>query len=408
MQKTMTVLCVLTLLAWAGQAWGIDHVWDNNNGDGMWNTAGNWGPDHDEVPSWGDTATVGDNLTANVNGSYSSLGGPVYVGNAGGTGTIVIPTWPKGLYSPLYIGHGGGDGTANVGGGLTSGDCRIGGTGDGTENGTLNLVNGWKDVAKTLIVMDLGDNAGNQATWDIQTPVVGGGTITLSGVGGQSSTPYAQVGLQFGGSATAANNNVLYKAVEGTVIKFSGCQHSWNDYYTDPGGSGNLWHKRNPSFVNQCTDDTATGLGDLNNTAFVYKGFADVDHQRRTTTGCGEFEAGGEDLGAVMVGLSENFALVGLTLEAGAGGGAEIKLVDNFDNGNRSSAEAVYVENLVLQDGTILHTNGINLYYLNGTIDAGATVDTSSGGGIYLIPEPATMVLLGLGGIGVLIRRKRR
>ncbi len=407
MRNVTILFAVVGLLALAGPAWGIDHIWDNTTTDGFWNTAGNWGPDHDEVPSWGDTATVGDGLTANVDGNYSSLAGPVYVGNAGGTGTITMVSG-RGLYSPIRIGHGGNDGTVTNTGGLTSGDCRIGGTGDGTENGTLNFATGWKYLTKTVVVMDEGDSNVNKATWDIQCLPTAGGSITLSGVSGTSATAYAQIGLQFGGSATASNNNVLYKAVEDTVINFSGCKHSWDDYYTDPGGSGNLWHLRNPSFVNQCTDDTATGLGDLNNTTFVYKGFADTDHKRRTTSGCGEFEAGGKDDGAVMAGLTENFALTGLTLETGAGGGAEIKLVDNFDNGNRSSNEAVYVENLVLGNDSILHTNGINLYYLNGTIDAGATVDTAGGGGIYQIPEPMTMSLLVLGGISVLIRRKRR
>ena len=386
MRKAIVFLCVLGLLTLAGPAWGIDYVWDNDSGDGFWETVANWNPDGD--PSWGDTATVGDGLIAVVNGSYSSLSGPVYVGNAGGTGTIVIPTYPKGLYSPLYIGHGGGDGVVMLAGGLSSGDCRIGGTGDGTENGTLNFVAGWKNVAKTLIVMDEGDNAGNLATWDIQCLPAAGGIIMLSGVSGQSSAAYAQIGLQFGGSATASNNNVLYKAVEGTVINFTGCTHSWDDYYEDVPEGGNIWHFRNPSFVNQCTDDTATGLGDLNNTTFVYKGFADTDNKRRTTSGCGEFEAGGRNLGVVMAGLTDNFALEGLTLETGAGGGAEIRLVDNFDNGNRSSAEAVYVENLVLENDTILHTNGINLYYLTANIDPGAVINTVGGGGVSAICEP--------------------
>ena len=405
MKKVMVLLAVVAVVAFAAQGRaGTIYTFDDEGPDHDWNTAANWNPDGIPAVGPGDTAIVGDGYTCNVDGNCSSAM-HVKVGNAGGTGNIEVSVC---LYvRNLYIGHGGNDGTVTVKSNarITSSPVTyIGGSDDGTENGTLTLKPGFKESTHTLVVLDAGDSNSNQAVWDIQGTPSGNG-IRISGLSGQSGAPYVLVGLQFGGSDDAANNNVLYKAAEGTVITFTHCSHSWNDYYSE--GGGRIWHYRNPSFVNHCTDDTETGLGDLNNTTFVYEGFSSA--HPRSAAGCGTFEAGGEDMGAVMAGLNENFALAGLVLKSGdsSDNGAEIKLVDEFDNGNRSSPEAVYVKDLVLEAGTILHTNGINLYYLNGTIDPNATIDTSGGGGIYQIPEPATLALLGIGGCLVLLRRKK-
>ncbi len=154
-----------------------------------------------------------------------------------------------------------------------------------------------------------------------------------------------------------------------------------------------------PLWSNAATDAGATGLAGLNNVTVDYGGGYDRP--------VGNFEVAGTDMGAVMAGLTENFALEGLNV-ASSTGTVAIKLVDASDNSAGAGNEALYVETLNLYAGATVETNGFNLYYLNGTIDANATVDTSGGGGIYQIPEPATMSLLVLGGIGVLIRRKRR
>ncbi|MCK4624412.1 MAG: PEP-CTERM sorting domain-containing protein [Phycisphaerae bacterium] len=51
--------------------------------------------------------------------------------------------------------------------------------------------------------------------------------------------------------------------------------------------------------------------------------------------------------------------------------------------------------------------NGEIIIHATGVKDSGAAT-YSAFGAMQVVPEPATMVLLGLGGIGVLIRRKRR
>jgi hypothetical protein len=80
-----------------------------------------------------------------------------------------------------------------------------------------------------------------------------------------------------------------------------------------------------------------------------------------TMTGDGswqELEVGGEDLGPVAAGFTNNFQHGTLRVEAGA----NVFLNDAVDNGNRHSPEALYVQNLVLEPGATLNLNGIRLY----------------------------------------------
>ncbi|MDY6843311.1 MAG: hypothetical protein SVW57_04380 [Thermodesulfobacteriota bacterium] len=70
-------------------------------------------------------------------------------------------------------------------------------------------------------------------------------------------------------------------------------------------------------------------------------------------------EIGGEDLGAVPGGFSNNFNLENLSLEAS---GTYVYLSDSIANSASLSDEALYVSNLVVNPGTTLNLNGLNLY----------------------------------------------
>ena len=112
-------------------------------------------------------------------------------------------------------------------------------------------------------------------------------------------------------------------------------------------------------------------------------------------------------------GFANNFNLHDFILE---GDGTYAYLADLIDNGNRSSAEALYVEDLDVLTGTTLNLNGLNLYtnYNPGT-DLGpylvlAGDGTKFGGGTILnapVPIPGAVWLLGSGLIGLAGLRKR-
>ena len=126
-------------------------------------------------------------------------------------------------------------------------------------------------------------------------------------------------------------------------------------------------HMTGSGFYNYSTDPS--GLEGLSNLTLIFEGGSeDVD----------PFEVAAEDMGAVIDGWLDNFALGSLTL-----GGTDIgqlTLRDNFDNQTDwAGDEALYVHNLNIGAGSYLHLNGYNLYYFNGLIDPGATIVYNGG-----------------------------
>jgi hypothetical protein len=95
------------------------------------------------------------------------------------------------------------------------------------------------------------------------------------------------------------------------------------------------------------------------------------------------FEVAGTELGLDDLGFFGNFTLGTLQVGAGADEPAWLLLQDLHDN-RVSFTEALYVENLILDEGSTLDLNGLRVYVRNFT-DLGGTILPNGG---RLVPEP--------------------
>jgi len=139
---------------------------------------------------------------------------------------------------------------------------------------------------------------------------------------------------------------------------------------------------------------------------------------RLNGTGPQMFEVGGADLG--LGGATEdNFGLAQMVVGTDEQP-TTVLLVDLEDNGNRSSNEALYLYGsgglygLRVRGGSTLVVGDINVYalwqgemvHINELF--GPEVRVPFDDGWIAVPEPGTLTLIGLGGVGLLLRRRRK
>ena len=122
-------------------------------------------------------------------------------------------------------------------------------------------------------------------------------------------------------------------------------------------------HMTGANFENKSTSEP--NLAGLANLTLIY------DNQSPGATDT--FEIASTDLGRNPAGFVNNFALGGIELD----NNALVELVDSFNNGNRNgvggAAEALYVDQLILEAGSTLDLNNLHLYVCD-LEDQGGTI----------------------------------
>ena len=117
-----------------------------------------------------------------------------------------------------------------------------------------------------------------------------------------------------------------------------------------------------------------------------------------------QLEAAGHDLGPQGNGFASNFALG--ALEVGGLQPAHVQIVDLFDNQPTSTGkEALYVDRLVVKQGSVLDLNGVNVFARTVEIAPASTV---VGGVVQVVPEPRTLVASLIISISVTFARRPR
>ena len=93
----------------------------------------------------------------------------------------------------------------------------------------------------------------------------------------------------------------------------------------------------------------------------------------------------------------------------GANGVGHLNLVDNFANHPGSGPDSLHVDQLILQPGSTLNLVNTTLYYGSET-NLGGTITLEGNSQLIQVvtPEPGSMMLLGVGAVGLLRRRARR
>jgi len=277
----------------------------------------------------------------------------------------------------LVIGHNG-HGTVRItqGGTITSGDGTIGywssATGEVQITGVDSIwnVQGKLDIRQgSVSVADGGTLAASSLA------VAAKGTLNVGSAGGV----YVKGPFSVSGKLNLSNRSLV--DIDGLTSFNEGSMLT-----AEPGATAHLAGL-------QIASRSATHFADLENLTAVF----DAGNSITSVV-----EVAGEDLGPIMAGFENNFALG--TMQVGGEDVGHVFLVDAFDNQPYwQGTEALYVKNLIVGPGSVLDLSGLNLYYLNATIDPDAII---VGGTPIQVPEPATVALLALSGLVLLKRRK--
>jgi hypothetical protein len=308
------------------------------------------------------TLRLGPTATMTINGTNNATGGKLAID---GTAAGASATWVGGS---IY-------GTVNY-----TGSFNIAGNANKYLYGTVNADGGsdaWSGAGTTYFENDGTSspvlNYGSATILDIQSAVdtstYGGSTpATINDSGAllvHAGSDTATIMPTFNGSGTldVESGSIVFSG--GGALRFDGASHFISRASTAVGVSGNV--------IGGTTDASSF----LPQGALILNGTGSAAAPQT-------LEVMSHDAGAVAAGFVKNFGYGSIAL----GPSAYVKLVDNAHNTSGNSAEALYVDSLVVPDGATLDLNHLHVYVrtkaIAGSVINGTVTQIATGGMLTL------------------------
>ena len=434
---------VLILGAGATQAAPTSIYWDINSttaGAGGTTPSGNW---DGATANWNTDSTGGAGGALSATTS-SGTSGTIAVFSAGtdATGDYTVTVSGTQNASGLLVE----DGNVTLSGGTIVVDQGDNGTTIGASNGhnliinsTLNAPHATYAFALKASTGNLTLNAANNITGYISMGLNANGRLNLGNAGalGTGSLRIDNNGTRTidntsGNAMTLASNGILFNASGVHTLKFigtndltfGGAVSSGNSAKTVQVDAGKLTFNAGLTGGGAAASLTKTGAGTLiiNGNSSTYTGAINVNAgtlggttslSGTVTVAAGATLAPGSSPGTLGTGtlILNDTSVLDFDLDALAGPNDKIAVTGNLTldgilNVTNLGGLQAGQYTLLTYTGT-LTDNGLSL----GTMPGGFTygIDTGTSGSVILnvIPEPATVALLVLGGVGALLRRRR-
>jgi fibronectin-binding autotransporter adhesin len=382
-----------------------------------------------------------------VNGSdrstFSTNGQRLYVGGYGSYNTMTVDQGGQALLRVLHVGAGGNNNTLTVDGSGSAGASFV----RATEDVKIGDVNGGYVGAFNGVIVSAGgsftsESRGTNNEFSLAVGTENGSNdnyLLVTGTGSLWTANKKSVVL--GGAGTPSLVTPKPTALRNHIDIYNGATAAINTGVIVSGGS---------SAFNLGNGGTSTSLASVGVGTGVVTGISltvadarlNVDNGRLTAlvggtlvSGTGQVKLNGPAYFSTAFASSIDSVIdgtvVGTLIKEGIGtltlsqvntylgdtlvDGGILSITQYGTSGILADASAVKIASLAIMDLNFTGIDTVGAVWLGGTNMGGGTFNATTqptyftgGGSLYVVPEPATMAFVVLGGLGLLARRRRR